>query len=242
MRSFLEATIAFALLIVLSPILLAFCFLIWMQDMSSPFYISFRVGKNLIPFRMIKLRSMIVKADITGVDSTAGDDKRITPVGMLIRKLKLDEVGQLWNIVRGDMSFVGPRPNVSREVALYTNQEKHLLDVKPGITDIASIVFSDESVILYGSQNPDLRYNQIIRPWKSRLGLLYVQNQSIWLDLKIVFWTATSFFYRQWTLKRLSQIVNKLCGEAELAEVCLRSRPLTAKPPPGENQIVQNRF
>lgn len=185
---------------------------------------------------------MIVKADITGVDSTAGDDKRITPVGMLIRKLKLDEVGQLWNIVRGDMSFVGPRPNVSREVALYTNQEKHLLDVKPGITDIASIVFSDESVILYGSQNPDLRYNQIIRPWKSRLGLLYVQNQSIWLDLKIVFWTATSFFYRQWTLKRLSQIVNKLCGEAELAEVCLRSRPLTAKPPPGENQIVQNRF
>jgi len=97
---------------------------------------------------MVKLRSMVVRADRTGVDSTAGNDPRITIVGRLIRKLKLDELSQLWNVLKGDMSLVGPRPNVPREVALYTKEEDHLLDVRPGITDISSIVFADEGEIL----------------------------------------------------------------------------------------------
>ena len=119
---------------------------------------------------------MIVKADQTGVDSTAGDDKRITPIGRLVRKLKLDELSQLWNVLKGDMSLVGPRPNVPREVALYTSDENKLLEIRPGITDLSSIIFADEGDILHGAEDPDLRYHQIIRPWKSRLGLLYVKK------------------------------------------------------------------
>lgn len=145
---------------------------------------------------MVKIRSMIVKADQTGVDSTAGDDKRITPVGHWIRQWKLDELSQLWNVVQGDMSLVGPRPNVPREVKNYTEAELGLLDIRPGITDISSIVFSDEGEILMGAEDPDLKYHQIIRPWKSRLGLLYVQQSRLIVDLKIIFLTITNTFQR----------------------------------------------
>ena len=97
-------------LLVATPLLAPVCFLIWLQDRHSPFYIAERIGKGQRPFRMVKIRSMIVKADQTGVDSTARDDKRITPLGRLVRKLKLDELSQLWNVLKGDMSLVGPRP------------------------------------------------------------------------------------------------------------------------------------
>lgn len=100
---------------------------------------------------MVKIRSIIVKADQTGVDSTARDDKRITPVGRLVRNFKLDEFSQLWNVLKGDMSLVGPRPNVPGEVAMYTSEENRLLEIRPGITDISSIVFADEGDILRGA-------------------------------------------------------------------------------------------
>src|SRR5207247_4709716 len=103
----------------------------------------------------------------------------------LIRRYKLDELAQLWNVLKGDMSLVGPRPQVQRDVNLYTEEEYHLFDVKPGITDFSSIVFSDEGDILKGSSNPDLRYNQLIRPWKSRLGLFYARHHNFWIDLKL---------------------------------------------------------
>ena len=126
---------------------------------------------------MVKIRSMIINADKTGVDSTSSDDMRITSVGKVIRKLKLDELSQLWNVLIGDMSLVGPRPNVKSETDLYTKIEKNLLNVKPGITDFSSIVFSDEGDILSGSDDPDLLYNQLIRPWKSRLSLFYIEKR-----------------------------------------------------------------
>jgi len=190
---------------------------------------------------MVKIRSMIVKADQTGVDSTAGDDKRITPVGHWIRQWKLDELSQLWNVVQGDMSLVGPRPNVPREVKNYTEAELGLLDIRPGITDISSIVFSDEGEILMGAEDPDLKYHQIIRPWKSRLGLLYVQQSRLIVDLKIIFLTITNTFQRTWTLQCLSRIVAQLGGDAELIEVTSRSKPLSAKPPPGADRVIQRR-
>ncbi|MEO8577078.1 MAG: sugar transferase, partial [Gemmatimonadales bacterium] len=174
MKRLLDIMAATLGLVLLSPLLILLGVAIWLQDYHSPFYIANRVGRGERSFRMVKFRSMVVKADKSGVDSTAGDDPRITSLGRFIRRFKLDEIPQLWNVLRGSMSLVGPRPNVERETVLYTPDEKRLLSVRPGITDLASIVFADEGEILQGSDDPDLKYNQVIRPWKSRLGLLYI--------------------------------------------------------------------
>jgi lipopolysaccharide/colanic/teichoic acid biosynthesis glycosyltransferase len=165
-------------LIVLSPLLIIITIAIWFQDFKSPFYISDRVGKNEKIFKIIKLRSMVMGADKKGIDSTSVNDTRITRVGKIVRKYKLDEISQLVNVLKGDMSLVGPRPNVKRETDIYTKEEKKLLEVKPGITDFASIVFADEGVILANQSDPDIAYNQLIRPGKSKLGLFYVKNQN----------------------------------------------------------------
>ena len=161
------------------PIMLPVIILVWLQDLKSPFYIADRVGKNRKIFKMVKLRSMVIGADKSGVDSTGANDSRITTIGKLIRKFKLDEISQLWNVLLGDMSLVGPRPNVKTETDMYTEEEGLLLSVKPGITDFSSIVFSDEGDILANKIDPDLSYNQLIRPWKSRLGIIYIKNQSL---------------------------------------------------------------
>lgn len=228
-------------LVVAAPLLILICFLIWLQDRHSPFYVAERVGRENRPFRMVKIRSMIVRADQTGVDSTAGDDKRITPLGHMVRKLKLDELSQLWNVLKGDMSLVGPRPNVPREVALYTSEEKGLLKVRPGITDISSIVFADEGEILEGAEDPDLRYHQIIRPWKSRLGLLYIQENGLILDLKLILLTLTNALARGWTLRQVSRTVSNLGGDPELVEVASRCKALPSKAPPGATKVVLTR-
>ena len=228
-------------LLVAAPLLIPICFFIWLQDRHSPFYIAERVGKGHRPFRMVKIRSMIVKADRTGVDSTAGDDKRITPVGHLVRKLKLDELSQLWNVLKGDMSVVGPRPNVPREVALYTAEENRLLEIRPGITDISSIVFADEGEILEGAKDPDLRYHQIIRPWKSRLGLLYVRNHNLSTDLKLIAFTVSNFLARNWTLRQVSALARAMNADEELVLVASRTGPLHEKAPPGLTEVVNSR-
>src|SRR4051794_27267506 len=133
MKRIVDVVIAAMVLFLLSPLLIVVTFLIWLQDRRSPFYIADRVGLDLKPFRMVKFRSMVVNADKTGVDSTSANDSRITSIGRFVRKTKLDEVPQLWNVLKGEMSLVGPRPNVSREVGLYTDLEKQLLEVRPGI-------------------------------------------------------------------------------------------------------------
>ena len=134
-------------LIIVSPLLIPVCILIWLQDYHSPFYVAPRVGRFGKVFKMIKLRSMIINADKSGVDSTAANDKRITKLGQFVRRYKLDELPQLINVLKGDMSLVGPRPNVKRDTDLYTDVEKGLLLAQPGITDMASIVFADEGEI-----------------------------------------------------------------------------------------------
>ncbi len=226
-----------------SPLLLMVAVAIWLQDFHSPLYVASRTGRAGTPFRLVKFRSMIVRADTTGVDSTAGDDPRITVVGRLVRRFKLDELPQLWNVLRGEMSFVGPRPNVARETALYTADEKDLLRVRPGITDLASIVFADEGEILRGSADPDLQYNQLIRPWKSRLGLLYVRHpRRIRLDVAIIWLTLVSAVDRARALDAVAQLVRRLGGGAELAEVAARRGPLRPAPPPGAGEIVRRRI
>jgi len=225
----------------MSPVLLFFMLLIWMQDHHSPLYVAPRAGRHGKPFRMIKLRSMVIDADKNGVDSTAGTDKRITWVGRLIRRYKLDEFSQLCNVFLGDMSLVGPRPNVEREVALYTQQERHLLDLRPGITDLASIVFSDEGDILAGSKDPDLKYNQVIRPWKSRLGLLYVRNHTLLLNLYIIGLTVIAILSRNLALKGVQTILKRLGADDQLLRVARRQDPLQPYPPPGSNEVVTSR-
>ena len=177
MKRLVDILLGSFVLLCVSPILLLFCLLIYLQDFHNPLYLAPRMGRKERIFRMIKLRSMIINADKSGVDSTANNDLRITRVGALVRKFKLDELTQLINVVNGDMSLVGPRPNVKRETDLYTPEEKQLLSVRPGITDLASIVFSDEGDILEGSSDADLDYNQVIRPGKGYLGLFYINKR-----------------------------------------------------------------
>lgn len=215
-----------------SPVLIPTMVAVWWQDHHSPFYVASRVGKSKRIFKMIKLRSMVVNADKTGVDSTSGSDPRITSIGRFIRAYKLDELTQLWNVIKGDMSLVGPRPNVQRETELYTEVEKQLLSVRPGITDIASIVFSDEGDILKESEDPDLDYNQLIRPWKSRLGLLYVENSSIILDMALIILTVIAIFSREKALSGVQKILDDLKADEQLREVSKRQIPLTPFPPP----------
>jgi len=223
------------------PILLPVMFLLWRQDRHLPFYIAPRVGRGGRVFRMVKLRSMAVNADRSGVDSTSGNDPRIIPMGYFIRRYKLDELTQLWNVLKGDMSLVGPRPNVRRETDLYTDKEQRLLSVKPGITDLASIVFSDEGDILKDESDPDIAYNQLIRPWKSRLGLFYIDHGSLWLDLQIITLTALAVVSREKALRGVMQILAELHADEALQRVASRREPLIPAPPPGATKIVMSR-
>ncbi len=224
-------------LILCSPILLGAMLAVWLQDRHSPFYRAPRAGLNGQPFTMLKLRSMVVNADKSGVASTSSNDSRITAVGRFIRKFKLDEVSQLINVLRGDMSMVGPRPNLLREIERYTPEEKHLLSVRPGITDISSIVFADEGEILKGSENPDLDYDQLIRPWKSRLGLLYIEKRNLALDLELVFITALAILSRATALKQVARILERLGADPALREVSRREKELSPSFPPGASAI-----
>ena len=241
MKRLFDFTASLLGLVILSPLLLVASLLVWLQDRHSPFYIPIRVGRGGRPYRMIKLRSMVVRADANKVDSTANNDPRITVIGRTIRRFKFDEIPQLWNVMVGDMSLVGPRPNVSRETDLYTSEEKHLLSVRPGITDLSSIVFADEGRILEGKSDPDLAYNQLIRPYKSRLGLLYIDHSGVWLDMRLIFVTLLSAVNRRAALDRVSALVSRLGAPPELVEVASRNSPLRPAPPPGATDIVSKR-
>ena len=233
--------ISFFGLLFFSPILIIVIFLIWIEDKKSPFYITHRLGKGEKQFNMIKLRSMVVDADKSGVVSSSNNDMRITPIGHKIRKYKLDEFIQLWNVLNGDMSLVGPRPNVKDETDLYTDIEKKLLLIRPGITDFSSIVFSDEGEILEGKENPNLTYNQLIRPWKSRLGLIYINNQSFLLDIKIIIHTLVAIFSRQRALNWVVSQLKLFNVDSKVVKISKREQDLYPFPPPGSDKVVIKR-
>jgi len=241
MKRLLDILLSSVGLIAASPVLLPVMFLVWKQDGNSPFYVAPRTAKNDGAFLMVKLRSMIKNADKSGVDSTAAGDMRITPVGHFIRRYKLDELTQLWNVLKGDMSLVGPRPNVKRETDLYTNEERGLLAVRPGITDFSSIVFSDEGDILAGKDDPDIAYNQLIRPWKSRLGLFYIAHRSVSLDIQLIWLTALAILSKPRALKGVVSILKKLGASDDMVTVAGRSQPLEPTAPPGATRIVTSR-
>ncbi len=241
MKRTFDIVISFLGLLFVSPLLLPVIFLVWRQDGHSPFYVADRVGRDGRIFKMVKLRSMIINADKTGVDSTSASDTRITPLGHFIRKYKLDELTQLWNVLIGDMSLVGPRPNVKRETDLYTSEERRLLTVKPGITDFASIVFSDEGDILKEQSDPDIAYNQLIRPGKGYLGLFYIAHKSIVLDVMLCYYTALLIVSRERALSKIQDVLSKLEADEKLLKLASRKYPLQPMPPPGGSKIVTSR-
>jgi lipopolysaccharide/colanic/teichoic acid biosynthesis glycosyltransferase len=181
-------------LIVVSPVLAAIAIAIKTGSKGPLLYKGRRVGLDGVPFEMLKFRTMVVDADKIGGSSTPEDDPRVTPIGKKLRRYKLDELPQLLNVLKGDMSFVGPRPQVQWAVDLYTPEEREILRVRPGITDEASLKFSNEAEILKGSTDPDKDYIEKIHPEKMRLSLDYVRHRSFSGDLSIIARTAGAIF------------------------------------------------
>lgn len=179
-------------LILLGPILLAVALAITLYDGGAVLYRGERVGLEGKRFLIFKFRTMVLDADKTGPSSTPDDDPRITVIGRFLRRYKLDELPQLLNVLTGDMSVVGPRPQVSWAVEEYSVEERALLSVRPGMTDYASIRFRNEGEILKGSADPDREYLERIAPEKIRLGLLYVRDHSLRRDIRIIVATAVA--------------------------------------------------
>ena len=173
-------------LVVLLPVLAVIAAAILIRSGRPVLYGGERVGLHGRPFVMLKFRTMCADASLRGGTSTPGDDQRITAVGRVLRRYKLDELPQLVNVLKGDMSLVGPRPQVAWAVRLYSPGERALLSVRPGMTDYASIRFANEAEILRGSTDPDRDYLEKIAPEKIRLGLDYVRTHSTVVDLTII--------------------------------------------------------
>jgi lipopolysaccharide/colanic/teichoic acid biosynthesis glycosyltransferase len=217
-----------------SPFVLVAMLMVAGHDGQAPIYWAPRVGRDGRDFRMAKLRTMTVGADRSGVSSTSRSDPRITPPGRALRRWKIDELPQLWNVLTGEMSLVGPRPNLRRGgVELYTPAELRLLQLRPGVTDLASIVFSDEAEILDGASDPDAAYDRLIRPWKSRLGLLYVDRRSLGVDLGILWLTVLTILAKPAALRGVERILAKWDAPEDLRLVCRRQGALPHGQPPG---------
>jgi lipopolysaccharide/colanic/teichoic acid biosynthesis glycosyltransferase len=183
-------------LILLTPLLFFIAWRIRLEDGGPVFYRGARIGLYGRSFRIYKFRSMVMDAEKLGASSTSDDDARITQIGKLIRKYKLDELPQLINVFIGDMSMVGPRPEVKKFTDLYMEEEKVLLTVRPGITDWASLWNSDEGALLKGSIDPDKDYLEKIRPEKIRLQLKYVRERSFLMDVTIILLTLKKIFIK----------------------------------------------
>lgn len=180
------------LLVILLPIILIVVGIIKYQSPGPVLYAAPRVGLKGTIFKMLKFRTMVINADKIGGSSTPEDDPRVTRIGKVLRRYKLDELPQLINVLRGDMSLVGPRPQIKWAVDLYTRTEMKVLTVRPGITDMASLMFANEGSVLKGSSDPDKDYMALIHPHKMKVSLDYVENYSFILDLQILIKTVAA--------------------------------------------------
>ncbi len=238
MKRVIDITLSLAILPLALAVGLPFAIAIWLGDRHSPIYGGTRVGKDWKPYRQYKLRSMIVDAESTGIYATPKNDSRITSVGRFMRRYKLDEFPQLWNVLAGEMSLVGPRPNTLHECEMYSAEEKRILSITPGITDISSIVFFDEQSILNGSSDPNLSYHQLVRPWKSRYCLLYLERRTLLVDLELIAITVLQFFSRTLALSCLQHVLCQMGASPDLLSIARRERPLVPFPPPGMTAVV----
>ena len=185
----MDIKISFLGLLVLWPLLLVLALLVKLSSPGPVFYHGLRVGRRERPFKMSKFRTMIADAEARGLPLTVGRDSRITGLGRFLRNTKLDELPQLWNVLVGEMSLVGPRPEVQKYVDLYSDDQRKVLDLRPGITDPASIKYRNENDILAATVDPEKAYIANIMPDKIRLNLSYASRASVWSDLGIIFRT-----------------------------------------------------
>ena len=173
-------------IIILSPILLIVSIAIKMDSTGDILFLQKRVGKDGKEFNIYKFRTMVTDAEKLGKQITVGKDNRITKVGAFLRKYKIDELPQLFNVLKGDMSLVGPRPEVPKYVALYNEEQRKVLSVRPGITDLASLKYSDENDILGKVENPEEYYINVIMKDKLTLNLEYIEKSNLFFDISLV--------------------------------------------------------
>jgi lipopolysaccharide/colanic/teichoic acid biosynthesis glycosyltransferase len=189
MKRLFDIIASFMGLLVLSPLLLLLSLLIVLESRGGVFYMQIRIGRNEQPFQLFKFRSMYPQSDQKGLLTVGKRDNRITRVGQWLRKYKLDELPQLWNVLKGDMSIVGPRPEVEKYVEHYSAEQRTVLQVRPGLTDYASLQYIQEDELLAKSTQPEQTYLKEILPEKLRLSQQYIEEQNFWVDLKIIFQT-----------------------------------------------------
>ena len=190
MIRFFDIVFSFFGLVVLSPLFLVLYLLIILESRGGGFYVQQRVGKDGRLFGLCKFRSMRVGSDRKGLITVGERDSRITRTGVFIRKYKLDELPQLWNVLKGDMSLVGPRPEVEKYTRLYTPEQRRVLSVRPGITDWASIEYMDENRILGAAADPDRAYVEEIMPAKIALNMRYIEHQTVGEYFRIILSTV----------------------------------------------------
>lgn len=196
LKRLFDIIFSFLGLILVSPLLLIVVLLIKINSSGQVFYRGERIGKLRKPFRIFKFRTMVENADRIGGPSTADDDPRLTKIGRFLKKYQLDELPQLINVLRGEMSLVGPRPEVRVYVDMMSDEErKTILSVLPGMTDLASLWNFHESEVLKGSSDPERAYQEKIRPEKIRLQMEYVKNRSFLLDFKLIIKTISKIFH-----------------------------------------------
>jgi lipopolysaccharide/colanic/teichoic acid biosynthesis glycosyltransferase len=195
MKRVFDIVFALTFLVLLSPLLLVFSLLVALTSPGGAFFRQVRVGKEGRAFRLLKFRTMRQGSEARGQLTIGGRDPRVTGVGYFLRKTKLDELPQLWNVLCGDMSVVGPRPEVPRYVDLYTPEQRAVLSVRPGITGMASIDYIDENEILARASDPESAYVRDVMPAKLALDLRYVRERSFALDLRIISATIGRVFF-----------------------------------------------
>ncbi len=198
-----DAGLAAVGLPILSPLLAIIALAVLFDSPGPVFYRGLRAGRYGKPFRIFKFRTMVMNADKIGGPSSSADDPRITRVGRFLRRYKLDELPQLLNVLKGEMSLVGPRPEVLQYVAMFSTEEKAILSVPPGITDWAAIANSDEGARLAGSPDPEKTYLEKIRPEKIRLQLEYVRRRSFGTDMRILLETFKVLMFKQRSMARM---------------------------------------
>ncbi len=193
-RRAVDIVLALLGLLILFPFLFLFSLLIWLEDGRPILFIQERVGRGGKKFPMFKLRTMRVNSGAKGLQITVGQDPRITRVGYWLRKTKFDEFPQLLNVLRGEMTFVGPRPEVERYVNQYTPDQRRVLDLVPGITDPASLKYYNESELLGVQEDPERHYVEVIMPDKIRINLDYQNSRSMGADLSFIVATLSRVF------------------------------------------------
>ncbi len=190
LRRVLDVVVSAGLLIALVPLLAVIAVLVKATSPGPVLFVQERVGRDRRPFGLLKFRTMVVNAAEHGSAVTIGRDPRITQVGLALRRAKLDELPQFWNVLRGEMSLVGPRPEVPKYVAHYTPEQARVLAVRPGITDPASLAYHDEASLLAQFADPERAYLQSVLPQKLSMSLAYLERRSMWSDLGVLVRTA----------------------------------------------------